>query len=127
MRRIALAPLGTAVLLMANAGAGFAGDTGSRILESPSRSVIHRNQPTIRSIVPGGDLTTTRSLSGMIGDLNAAGGPGRSEASDNARPMRTYDCVLHHQRLERSTRQLFPAYCDPTADVDTGYPAHTTH
>ena len=124
MRRIALAVIAAAAAVAADGA--LAGDTGSRILDSPSRSVIHRNQPTIRSIVPGGDLTTSRSLSGMIGDLNAAGGLGRAEAEDRARPMRIYDCVLHHERLERSTRQLFPTYCDPSADVDTGYPAHTT-
>lgn len=98
----------------------FAGDSGSRILNSPSRDVYRRDQPRLRSIAPGGNLTTSRSLSGMIGDLNAAGrlGPARSPT--------IYDCVLHHQRLDRNGRQLFPARCDPTADVDTGYPAFTT-
>lgn len=125
MRRIILAIAGAAAVLAAADGV-LAGDTGSRILDSPSRSVIHRNEPTLRSIVPGGGLTTSRSLSGMVGELNAAGGLGRAGSEDQPRPMRTYDCVLHHERLERTTRQPFPTYCDPTQDVAPGYPAHTT-
>jgi len=125
MRHIFLAAACAALIAAAAAGSALAGDTGSRILDSPSRDVIHRNVPTLRSIVPGGNATTSRSLSGMIGDLNAAGGPSGG-AVGQAAPRSASNCVLHHERLERTTRQLFPSYCDPSADVDTGYPAFTT-
>ncbi len=105
-------------------GGASAGDTGSRILDSRSRDVIHRNVPSLQSIVPGGNLTTSRSLSGMIGDLEAAAGGGSSAGAGPS--YRGLDCVLHHERLERSTRQLFPGACDPTVDQDVGYPAFTT-
>jgi hypothetical protein len=114
-----------ALIAAAAAGTARAGDTGSRILDSTSRDVIHRNVPTLRSIVPGGNATTSRSLSGMIGELNAAGGSSVGGVADQP-PSRAFDCVLHHERLERTSRQLFPSYCDPSADVDTGYPAFTT-
>lgn len=125
MRHIVLAAAGAVLIAAAATGSALAGDTGSRILDSPSRDVIHRNVPTLRSIVPGGNATTSRSLSGMIGELNAAGGPSGGSVADQTR-SRAFDCVLHHERLERTTRQLFPSYCDPSADVDTGYPAFTT-
>lgn len=117
--------VGTCLLLLtAGAGAAQADDTGSRILDSRSRDVIHRNVPSLQSIVPGGNRTTSRSLSGMIGDLEAASGSGRSMGTGSG--YRGLDCVLHHERLERTTRQLFPGACDPTVDQDTGYPAFTT-
>lgn len=121
MRHVAL----LACIAVLAAGGAAADDTGSRILDSPSRDVIHRNVPTLRSIVPGGNATTSRSLSGMIGDLEAAGGTGGLTAGQAA-PSNAFDCVLHHERLDRTGRQLFPSYCDPSVDVDTGYPAFTT-
>ncbi len=98
----------------------IAGDTGSSILDSPSRDVIRRNEPALRSIEPGGNRTRARSLSGIVGGLDSAGGLGPSPSSSLS------DCVLHHERLDRTGRQLFPSRCDPTRDVDTGYPAFTT-
>lgn len=126
MRHIVLAAAGAVLIAAAATGSALAGDTGSRILDSPSRDVIHRNVPALRSIVPGGNATTSRSLSGMIGDLNASGGPSGGVAVGQAAPRSASNCVLHHERLERTTRQLFPSFCDPSADVDTGYPAFTT-
>lgn len=126
MRHVVLIVACAAFVAAAAPGAALAGDTGSRILDSPSRDVIHRNVPTLRSIVPGGNATTSRSLSGMVGDLQAAGAPGAGTALGQAAPRSASNCVLHHERLERTTRQLFPTYCDPSADVDTGYPAFTT-
>jgi hypothetical protein len=124
MRTIRLAAtivaMGAVLGLVSVVGPAAAGDTGSRILDSPSRDVYRRDGPRLRSIVPGGNLTTSRSLSGMIGDLNAAGGLGAAPSSGG------FDCVLHHERVERTARQLFPTRCDPTVDVDTGYPAFTT-
>ena len=115
-----IAATGVVLGLVPAIGPAAAGDTGSRILDSPSRDVYRRDGPALRSIVPGGNLTTSRSLSGMIGGLNAAGGLGAAPSSG------AFDCVLHHERVERTARQLFPTRCDPTADVDTGYPAFTT-
>lgn len=111
-----------ALLLASFAGSepAIAGDTGSRILDSPSRDVIRRNEPALRSIEPGGNRTRTRSLSGIVGDLDSAGGLGASPPSSSS------DCVLYHERLDRTGRQIFPSRCDPTRDVDTGYPAFTT-
>lgn len=100
------------------------GDTGSRILDSPSRSTVYRGEPVPRSIRPD-DRTVSRSLGGMIGDLEAAGGLGSRQERRND-SMRIYDCVTHHERLERTTRQPFATYCDPTVDVAPGYPAFTT-
>src|SRR3546814_4415316 len=94
--------------------------SGSRILDSPSRDVIHRNEPALRSIVPGGNRTNPRSLSGRIGDLEAAGGLGQ------ARQSPTMNCVPHHERLDRTARQPFATRCDPTVDRGAGYPAFTT-
>lgn len=105
---------------LAGGGPAAAGETGSRILDSPSRDVIHRNEPALRSIVPGGNRTNPRSLSGRIGDLEAAGGLGQ------ARQSPTMDCVLHHERLDRTARQPFATRCDPTVDRGAGYPAFTT-
>lgn len=102
-----------------------ADDDGSRILNSPSRSTVYRGQPETRSLRPGSDRSVSRSLSGMVGDLEAAGGP-RSMDDSRVGGSRVNDCVLHHERLERNARQLFPTYCNPAADVDTGYPAFTT-
>lgn len=134
MRHVLLAIVAAAGLAMPLLADGHAqaGESRSRILDSPSRSVIYRNQPTTRSIVPGGDRSASQTLGERIGGLSAAGRTGvpgeagGAGARNDARPMRTYDCVLHHERLERSTRQLFSTRCDPTVDVDTGYPAHTT-
>ncbi len=117
---LALAAVLIAVAGLAGGTPAAAGDTGSRILESPSRDVIHRNEPVLRSIVPGGNRTSPRSLSGRIGDLEAAGGLGQ------ARQSPTMNCVLHHQRLERTARQAFATGCDPTVDRGAGYPAFTT-
>ena len=101
-----------------------ADDSRSRILDSPSRSTVYRGEPVPRSLRPG-DRTVSRSLSGMIGDLKAAG-PSRATSDRGSGGSPIYDCVLHHERLERTGRQHFPTYCDPTSDVDTGYPAFTT-
>jgi hypothetical protein len=101
-----------------------ADDSGSRILNSPSRSTVYRGEPVPRSLRPGED-TVSRSLSGMVGELEAAGGLSSPDASVS-RPSPIYDCVLHHQRLERTTRQLFATTCDPTVDVAPSYPAFTT-
>jgi hypothetical protein len=104
----------------------LADGTGSRILDSPSRDVIHRNEPALRSIVPGGNRTTTRSLSGMVGDLRATGGREAAGGLGPARQSGSLDCVLHHERLDRTARQPFAASCDPTVDRGAGYPAFTT-
>lgn len=108
------------VLSFAGREPAIAGDTGSRILDSPSRDVIRHNEPALRSIEPGGNRTRPGSLSGIVGGLDAAGGLGPSPSSSSS------NCVLHHERLDRTGRQLFPSRCDPTRDVDTGYPAFTT-
>lgn len=109
-----------AVAGLAGGAPAAAGETGSRILDSPSRDVIHRNEPAPRSIVPGGNRTSPRSLSGRIGGLEAAGRLGQ------ARQSPTMNCVLHHQRLDRTARQAFATSCDPTVDRGAGYPAFTT-
>lgn len=108
------------VVLAVLAGAAVAEGTGSRILDSPSRDTIHRNEPALRSIVPGGNRTVSRSLSGMVGEREAAGSLGPARRSGIS------DCVLHHQRLERTARQPFAASCNPTVDRGAGYPAFTT-
>jgi hypothetical protein len=112
--------LAAAVLLISPAATAHADDRGSRILNSPSRDVIRRDEPALRSIKPGGNRTTTRSLSGIVGGLEPSGGLGASPTPSLS------DCVPYHERLDRTTRQLYPSRCDPTRDVDTGYPAYTT-
>lgn len=117
--------IGACLLALAGATGGVrADDSSNRILDSRSRDVIHRNEPSLQSIVPGGNRTTSRSLSGIIGELSAAGAS--SGGTPGASTYPGLDCVLHHQRLERTTRQLFPGTCDPTVDQDVGQPAFTT-
>lgn len=122
-RRLALAAAVAGAAVLPGVPA-WSDDSGSRILDSPSRSTVYRGEPVPRSLRPD-DRTVSRSLSGMVGELNATSGP-RAAQDSGASSSRINDCVLHHERLERGTRQLFPAYCDPTSDVDTGYPAFTT-
>lgn len=112
----------TGLLAIASAEAG---DLNSRILDSPSRDVIRRNEPSLRSIEPRGNLTTSRSLSGIVGGLSARGAvPGA--ADDGSTRHYSMDCVLHHERLERTARQRSSSYCDPSVDRGAGFPAYTT-
>src|SRR3546814_17478834 len=83
---LVIAGLAGAVATVAPAAAD---GTGSRILDSPSRDVIHRNEPALRSIVPGGNRTTTRSLSGLVGDLRATAGRAAASGLGPARPSGT--------------------------------------
>lgn len=115
---------GLAVLLAVPGLPASADGSGSRILQSPSRSTVYRGQPETRSLRPGDD-TVSRSLSGRIGDLEAEGGM-RSLGGSRTGRSQIYDCVLHHERLERSARQPFATQCDPSIDRGAGYPAFTT-
>src|SRR3546814_10982259 len=74
---------------LAGGAPAAAGETGSRILDSPSRDVIHRNEPAPRSIVPGGNRTTPPRLSGRTGDPAASGGlgPARQAPTNNRLPQ----------------------------------------
>lgn len=116
------AALVTGLLAISSAEAG---DLNSRILESPSRDVIRRNEPALRSIEPRGNLTRSRSLSGIVGGLGARGDLPRGTDDGSTRHY-SMDCVLHHERLERTARQPFPSYCDPSVDRGAGFPAYTT-
>lgn len=110
--------------LLAIAGAE-AGELNSRILDSPSRDVIRRNEPALRSIEPRGNLTRSRGLSGMIGGLGARGDLPRGAGDDGSTRHYSMDCVLHHERLERTARQPFASDCNPSVDRGAGFPAYT--
>src|SRR5690606_24773484 len=100
-RFLVAAALVTGMLAIAGAEAG---DLNSRILDSPSRDVIRRNEPALRSIEPRGDLTRSRSLSGIVGGLGARNELPRGADDGSARHY-SMDCALHHERLERTARQ----------------------